>query len=113
MSATSRQLQQFLAQLEPSIARAFRKAVAEIQDRAQIAALEEAIREGNFEAALRASGVRQAQWQSLVEAVRSAYFEGGVFAAAADVPLRYGFQFDISGPRPSQLLSTPRSSSSN
>lgn len=105
MPPTGRELQQFLARLEASLARAFLQAVAGIKSQARIAELEAAIRANDVDAAFRAAGFRPSSWTGVTEVVRSTYIEGGQFAAAT-VPRRFGYQFNPINPRALEWIST-------
>lgn len=104
MPATSRQLQQFLASLEPEIRRAFLEDVAVIRFRANIGALESAITAGDISAVLYATGVRENDWVNLVEALRATYNKSGAFGVSSDVPARFGMRFNINNPRAQSWL---------
>lgn len=105
MAFSVRQLQQFLSRLEPTIARAFQQAVAQVKSQARIAELEAAIRANDAEAAFRAAGFRPGSWTSVTEALRTAYIEGGQFAVAAHVPARFRQQFNPMNPRALEWVS--------
>lgn len=106
MPATARQLQQFLASLEPGLAKAFNDAVESIRARSNIGALESAIQALDYEAAFYAAGIRDYSWVYLTEGVRDAYLTAGAFTVAAYVPARFGLDFNINNPRAQQWLAT-------
>lgn len=106
MPPTIRELQKLLSQLEGPIARSFRQAVAQMKSQAQIARLESAIARGDMDAVMLAAGLRPGSWVPVTEAIRSAYIQGGQFAATANVPARYAFQFNPMNPRALSWLST-------
>lgn len=106
MPATARQLQQFLASLEPGLAKAFSDAVESIRARSNVGALEAAIQSLDYEAAFYAAGLRVYSWVYLTEGVREAYLKSGQFTAAADVPARFGLDFNINNPRAQDWLLT-------
>lgn len=101
-----RELQQLLARLEPTIARAFERAVGQIRSQARLMELEAAVAANDLDGALRAAGLRAGSWTLVTEAARSAYIEGGQFAAASGVPRRLGFQFNPLNPRALEWIST-------
>lgn len=104
MPATSRQIEKFLASLEPEIRRAFLEDVAAIRYRTNIGALESAIAAGDISAALYALGVRESDWGNLVEALRATYNRSGAFGVSSDVPARFGMRFNINNPRAQSWL---------
>lgn len=92
--------------MEDDIVKAFLAAVASIKSQAKIAELEAAIVANDLDAAFRAAGLRPGSWTLLTESVRSAYIEGGQFAAMTTVPKRLGFQFNPTNPRALEWIST-------
>ena len=99
MPATRREILQLLERLEESIRAAYMADVFDITDRAQIAALERAVAAGDEAAILRAAGFRPGSWTQMTEAIRNSYIEAGIATVAADVPFRFGMDFDWRNPR--------------
>lgn len=104
MAASRREILRLLDELEGPIAAQFREAVDRMRSRAQIEALARAIEGNDLDAVLRALGERPGSWSTLTEQVRSAYVEAGIFTIAADVPRRFGMEFDITNPRAERWL---------
>lgn len=104
MPATISQLQRLLDKLEGPIAREFAQAVARIKSRARINVLTAALERGDIEAAMVAAGFRPGSWSGLTEQIRQAYIEAGTFVIAADVPKRFGMEFDWTNPRAEDWL---------
>jgi len=99
MPATAKQIEAFMASLEPAIARAFRQAVESIRSRANISQLEAAIAAMDYERAFAAAGIRDYAWVQVPEATRAAYAQAGAFTIASDVPKSFGLSFNINNPR--------------
>lgn len=106
MAAKLKDIERLTASMEVSLADAFLQAVASIKSQSRIAELEAAIIANDAEAAFRAAGLRPGSWTLLTESVRSAYIEGGQFAAMTTVPKRLGFQFNPTNPRALEWIST-------
>lgn len=99
MPTSSKKLNEFLDSLDPQIRKAFLDDVALMRYRANISALQEALSSYDIEAILFAAGIRENQWQSLVESLRATYSQSGTFAVATDVPTKIGMRFNMSNPR--------------
>ena len=106
MSATRAEIQRLLDKLELPIMRAFEKAALGLKSRAQINRLAAAIAARDVNAIAAAVGVRPGTWNDVTESIRSAYYEGGTFTMAADVPPAYGAEFDLANPRAEAWLRT-------
>ena len=102
---SARKINQFIDQLEPAAARAFRQAVGSITSRAQINALADAIQRQDVDAVFRAAGLSSGAWSDVTEQARRAYIEGGNLVAA-DAPNRLGFAFDLNNPQAQQWLAS-------
>ncbi|WP_115540030.1 phage minor head protein [Xanthomonas campestris] len=76
-ATTSRQLEQLAAKLEPAIARAFLKAVAEITNQAGVQLIADLLQAGRIDDVLTAMGMDEARFADLGEALRNAYAAGG------------------------------------
>lgn len=105
MSATQKQIEALLAKLEPAVAKAFRDAIAQAKGRANIKQLEAAIQRGDIEAMMTAAGLTSGSFSNLQETIRNTYRMAGEFTAAADVPARLGFTFNMYNPRVQDWLS--------
>ena len=92
-------MNELLRRLEGPVRDAFARAIRTARGRAKIAALVRAIEIGDMDAVMLAAGLREGMWSALTEAIRSAYAASGVFVIAADVPKRFGMEFDINNPR--------------
>jgi hypothetical protein len=99
MAASRKAIHDLMDRLEPRIARGFAAAVARIKSRAQLNALTRAIEVGDIDGAFRAAGYRPGSWNDVIEQTRAAYIEGGTFTTNADVPARFGMEFDWRNPR--------------
>lgn len=99
MAASKKQLEQFLASLEPDLAKSFLDSVATLKTRARLDRLEAAIASLDYEAAFYHAGIRDYAWTQLTEQVRSAYASSGIMTMTADIPARFGISFNISNPR--------------
>lgn len=110
MAATSRQIEAFLAKLEPTVAKAFRDAINSARGRANIRQLEQAIERADIDAIMVAAGFSTGAWSGLQESVRNVYRMAGEFTAAADVPARLGFTFNMYNPRVQDWLARRSSS---
>lgn len=104
MPATRSQILRLMDKLEVPMLKEFRNTIAQIRSRSQLARLITAIENGDLEAAFRAAGMREGQWSTLAEQIRSAYVESGIFSVAADVPTRFGMTFNITNPRAEEWL---------
>ena len=104
MAASRRDILRLLDTLEGPIAAQFMEAVSRIRSRAQIAAIARAIERNDLDAVLRTLGERPGSWSTLTEQIRSSYVEAGLFTMAADVPRRFGMEFDITNPRVERWL---------
>jgi len=80
--------------------------VESIRARSNIGALESAIQALDYEAAFYAAGIRDYSWVYLTEGVRDAYLKAGAFTVAADVPARFGLDFNIDNPRARDWLAS-------
>ncbi|RFF46179.1 phage minor head protein [Xanthomonas campestris] len=76
-ATTSRQLEQLAAKLEPAIARAFLKAVAEITNQAGVQLIADLLQAGRIDDVLTAMGMDEPRFADLGEALRNAYAAGG------------------------------------
>ena len=101
--ATQRQILAQIDALEPSIARAFLAAVADMRDGARINALSAAIAAGDLERAAQLAGITPGAWANVTESTRRAYAVGGGFTAG-DAPVALGFKFDMNNPRAERWL---------
>ena len=99
MPARKSDILRLLGQLEGPLAQEFRNAVATMTSRARIEELAFALNSGDLDSALKAAGIRAGSWNNVTEEVRRAYYEAGVFTMVADVPKRFGAEFDLSNPR--------------
>lgn len=104
MSAKRIELLQLLESMGPALSKAFLDAISQITSRAQMKRLALALKVGDVSAALEAAGMRVGSWVVLTEAVRNAYIEGGMFTIGADVPKRFGFQFDMNNLRAEEWI---------
>lgn len=100
---SKRAIDNLLDSLEPRAARAFRRAVAGIKSRAQLARLVAAIEAQDVDAAIRAAGLSAGSWNDVTNEIRNAFTEGGVLVAA-DAPRRLGFVFNVNNPRAQSWL---------
>lgn len=100
---TRRQILAAIDRFEPSIAAAFREAIAGIRSRAQISELARALEDGDMLRAARAAGLNQAAWATITEATRSTFAGGGAFLAT-DAPVSLGFLFDMNNERAEDWL---------
>lgn len=99
MSASRREIHALLDQLEGPLARRFLESVDQIKSQGRVDRLANAIRNGDIEGGFRAAGFRPGSWAALIEQIRQAYIESGIFTMSADVPRRLGMQFDWTNPR--------------
>jgi len=100
---TPRAINNLLDSLEPRAARAFRRAVAGIKSRSQLARLVAAIERQDVDAAIRAAGLSAGSWNDVTNEIRNAFTEGGALVAA-DAPRRLGFVFNVNNPRAQRWL---------
>lgn len=99
MAITSKQIEGFLARIEPDVAKAFRKSIKDAQERANIGEIEKAIKTGTMDDIMRAAGFTQGTYSNLLETIRNTYRLSGEFTSHGIVPARMGFLFDMYNPR--------------
>ena len=114
MAASRREILKLLDTLHPKVRVAFLDAIDKITSKAKINELVIALERGDIEAAMQAAGFRQganlytiggaASMAALFESIRNAYIEGGTFAMAANVPKRFGMDFDWTNPRAEEWI---------
>ena len=105
-------LRDLLERLEPGAQAAFLASVQALRNDAAFGALEDAIRRGDTEAAIRALNLDQAEayFEPLNRALRDAFIEGGNFAFAEVTPIarrqgaRVVGRLDATNPRAARLL---------
>lgn len=114
---TPRELEQLADKLEPSLRRAFLKAVQEATDAASLRMLTELVEAGRADLVAEALGLNAARFADLFEAIRAAYLQSGLLAALEVPPLassltlgnagrqfKIPFRFDITNPEAERWL---------
>jgi hypothetical protein len=75
-------VQKILDQLEPRIRQAFLDAIGQITSSVQMAAFEEAIRQGDWQRAIQLLNLDAGFWSQMERAISDAFYAGGAFAIA-------------------------------
>lgn len=106
-----RELDRLIERFAPQIRDAFRAAIADIKDRAILAAMVEAIQRGDIEGAFRALGLSDAAMRPIVLMIERAFEQGGVTTAASFPNVlhaqgvgRVVFRFDVRNSRAERWL---------
>lgn len=108
---TRRQLIRRVEQLEPSIAREFRRAIENIRSEAVLTAIAELIEAGRFGEVSTALGIDAARFGMIAERLREAFLAGAAEGASELPSLSYGrrrraaFNFDLRNPEAEAWLS--------
>ena len=98
MPISRQKLDALVRRLEGPVKKAFEQTIKTAQGRASVEAMIAAINAGNEGAIWAAAGMRNGMWTNLMEAIRNAYVEGGIFAVTTALPKSLGMEFDIRNP---------------
>lgn len=110
MSASRAAILQLLDSLEPKVRAAYLRSIDKITSRISISAVTAAVEAGDLSALLQAVEQSPASWADLTEQIRDSYKESGQFTVNADVPKRFGLDFDINNPRAEKWIRNHSSS---
>lgn len=109
MAARAERIAALVAELEPRVAKAFLDSIADIRGAAQLALIEDALRRGDIEAAVRAVSMARGFFAPLDSALTGSWIAGGQAAVAAfpviaQAGARLAIRFDGRNPRAEQWI---------